>query len=147
MSQFESAIYNRARILFNRRLFINNYFENIKNTLDIKIAKINSSPNDLNEQENEELNKLYTRFIEEIEAIKNYNLNNLQETNDFLTDDANYDDDNTKKVLFKKFCFLIDLDEALKGDKIWNPCKTKLVTSDFYVNGVNQSYYKSLLRR
>ena len=132
-------------VLVKTRLFIDGYFDKIKNTLDIKIAKINSSPNHLNEQEKKELNELYTSFIKEIEEVKRYNLNSLEETNNFLTDNANNDDDDTKKVVFKKFCFLIDPNEAKKGDKIWKPCKPKLVISDFYVDDRNQSLYKSYL--
>lgn len=144
MSRIESEVDNCAKILSERRIFINDYFDKIKNELDIKIAKINSSPNNFNKEENEELNKLYTSFIDEIEEIKQYNLSSLEETNNFLTDNADNDDDNTKKALFKKFCFLIDLNEAKKS-KNWNPSRTKLVISDFYVNERNQSLYKSYL--
>ena len=141
----ESEFENPTNILLERRDFIDGYFDKIKNTLDIEMAKINSSPNHLNEQEKKELNELYTSFINEIEEVKRYNLNSLEETNNFLTDNADNNDDDTKKVVFKKFCFLIDLNEAKKDYKIRKPCKPKLVISDFYVDDRNQSLYKSYL--
>jgi hypothetical protein len=116
---------NKARILSERRLLINDYFDDIKNKIDIRYIEISKG---LNEQRTQELNKLYESFIHEIDAIKQFNLDRLEDTQNCLADD------DSKKNLFTKFCFIFDFSDFKFQFTRSNLLKMKLVVSDCYVN-------------
>ena len=144
-----------------KRVKIDNYFKKIINTIDMKqielTGALETSEENVDSREYKKglLNKYGLLLIDEIETICNYNLeqfelNGDEILNSYKKDTMNADSDEMNSLVFKKFCFLHDVDEneeesnnQLKNSdnkvfyesyELVKMLKFKLVVSEWYLN-------------
>ena len=133
-----------------KRVNIDNHFKKIINIIDIKLIELTgaletSEENaDSREYQKGLLNKYGLLLIDEIETIRNYNLEQFELNSDeilnlYKKDTMNADSDEMNSLVFKKFCFLYDVDEIhnkveVDSDEFVKMVKFKLVISDWYLN-------------
>ena len=133
-----------------KRVKIDNYFKKIKNLIDIKQIELTSALETseenvhLREYKRGILNKYGLLLIDEIETICNFNLeqfelNAYEIMNKYKKDPMNADSDEMNSLVFKKFCFLHDVDEnhnkvVVDSDEFVKMVKFKLVISEWYLN-------------
>ena len=133
-----------------KRVKIDNYFKKIINTIDMKQIELTgaletSEENfDSREYKRRILNKYVLILIDQIETIRNYTLEQFELNadeimNKYNKDTMNADSDEINSLVFKKFCFLHDVDEfhskvVVDSDEFVKMVKFKLVISDWYLN-------------
>ena len=131
-----------------KRVKIDNYFKKIINTIDMKqielTGALETSEENVDSREYKRgiLNKYGLLLIDEIETLCNYNLEQFELNadeimNKYEKDTMNADEINS--LVFKKFCFLYDVDEIqnkveVDSDEFVKMVKFKLVISDWYLN-------------
>ena len=133
-----------------KRVKIDNYFKKIINTIDMKqielTGALETSEENVDSREFKRgiLNKYGLLLIDEIETICNYTLKQFELNadeimNSYKKDTMNADSDEMNSLVFKKFCFLYDVDEIhnkveVDSDEFLKMVKFKLVISDWYLN-------------
>ena len=135
-----------------KRVKIDNYFKKIINTIDIKqielTGALETSEENVDSREYKKglLNKYGLLLIDEIETICNYNLEQFELNADeilnlYKKDTKNADSDEMNSLVFKKFCFLIDVDNihndvVVDADEFVKMVSFKLVICDWYLNEI-----------
>ena len=133
-----------------KRVKIDNYFKKINNLIDIKqielTGALETSEENVDSREYKKgiLNKYGLLLIDEIETICNFNLEQFELNadeimNKYKKDTMNADSDEMNSLVFKKFCFLHDVDEIqnkvkVDSDEYVKMVKFKLVITDWYLN-------------
>ena len=133
-----------------KRVNIDNHFKKIINIIDIKLIELTgaletSEENvDSREYKRGVLKKYGLLLIDEIETICNYTLEQFELNadeimNKYKKDTMNTYSDEVNSLVFKKFCFLHDVDEidnrvVVNSDEFVKMVKFKLVISDWYLN-------------
>ena len=133
-----------------KRVKIDNYFKKIINTIDMKqielTGALETSEENVDSREYKKglLNKNGLLLIDEIETICNYTLQQFELNSDeilnfYKKDTMNADSDEMNSLVFKKFCFLIDVDKihsevVIDADEFVKMVKFKLVICDWYLN-------------
>ena len=133
-----------------KRVKIDNYFKKIINTIDMKqielTGALETSEENVDSREYKRgiLKKYGLLLIDEIETICNFNLEqfelNAEEImNEYKKNPMNADSDEMNSLVFKKFCFLHDVDDIhnkveVDSDEYVKMVKFKLVITDWYLN-------------
>ena len=133
-----------------KRVKIDKYFKQLINIIDIKQIELTSALEtseenvDLREYKRGILNKYGLLLIDEIETISNFNLEQFELNadeimNKYKKDTMNADSDEMNGLVFKKFCFLYDVDEihnkvVADSDEFVKMVKFKLVIFDWFLN-------------
>ena len=134
-----------------KRLYIDDYFKKIINIIDIKLFELTSTLEtsgenvDSREYKMGILKKYGQLLIDEIEKLRIYTLDLFELNTDeiiskYKEGKINADSDEMNSLIFKKFCFLYDVDEIdqktnnKESDELVKMLKFKLVVSDWYLN-------------
>ena len=134
-----------------KRLYIDDYFKKIINIIDIKLFELTSTLEtsgenvDSREYKMGILKKYGQLLIDEIEKLRIYTLDQFELNTDeiiskYKEGKINADSDEMNSLIFKKFCFLYDVDEIdqqtnnKESDEFVKMLKFKLVVSDWYLN-------------
>ena len=138
-----------------KRVNIDNHFKKIINIIDIKLIELTgalktSEENvDSREYKRGILNKYGLLLIDEIETLCNYNLEQFELNadeimNKYKNDTMNADSDEMNSLVFKKFCFLYDVDEIQKKDDSDEFVET--VDSDEFVEMVDSDEFVKMVK-
>ena len=134
-----------------KRLYIDDYFKKVINIIDIKLFELTSTLETSGENVDSKeykmgiLKKYGQLLIDEIEKLRIYTLDQFELNNDEIISKYKEgkmlaDSDEMNSLIFKKFCFLYDVDEIYKktnnqeSDELVKMLKFKLVVSDWYLN-------------
>ena len=134
-----------------KRLYIDDYFKKIINVIDIKLFELTSTLEtsgenvDSREYKMGILKKYGQLLIDEIEKLRIYTLEQFELNTDeiiskYKEDNMIADSDEINSLIFKKFCFLYDVDEIdqktknKESDELVKMLKFMLVVSDWYLN-------------
>ena len=137
----ESDVHNIDEETFNssKRVIIDNYFRDLINKIDVK-TELSLNSIQKNQTQIDELNRLRGILINEIELIRHFNLDTFDATSKdlyakFVGSNGSIGEDELNKLIFKKFCFLIDWNQSY-GDinEDLNRLGTKLVIIDWYLD-------------
>ena len=135
-----------------KRVNIDNHFKKIINIIDIKLIELTgaleTSEENVDSREYKKglLNKYGLLLIDEIETICNYSLEQFELNADeilnlYKKDTMNADSDEMNSLVFKKFCFLLDVynihnDVVVDADEFVKMVSFKLVICDWYLNEI-----------
>lgn len=137
----QSDVHNIDEETFNssKRVIIDNYFRDLINKIDVK-TELSLNSIQKNQTQIDELNRLRAILINEIELIRHFNLDTFDATSKdlytkFVGSKGSIGEDELNKLIFKKFCFLIDWNQSY-GDinEDLNRLGTKLVIIDWYLD-------------
>ena len=132
-----------------KRLYIDDYFKKIINTIDIKLFELTSTLETSGENVDSKeykmgiLKKYGQLLIDEIEKLRIYTLEQFELNTDEIISKYKEgkmiaDSDEMNSLIFKKFCFLYDADDQKtnnkESDELVKMLKFKLVVSDCYLN-------------
>ena len=139
-----------------KRLYIDDYFKKIINVIDIKLFELTSTLETSGENVDSKeykmgiLKKYGQLLIDEIEKLRIYTLEQFELNTDeiiskYKEGKMHADSDEMNSLIFKKFCFLYDVDENdvdeidqktknKESDELVKMLKFMLVVSDWYLN-------------
>ena len=134
-----------------KRLYIDDYFKKVINIIDIKLFELTSTLETSGENVDSKeykmgiLKKYGQLLIDEIEKLRIYTLEQFELNTDEIISKYKEgkmlaDSDEMNSLIFKKFCFLYDVDEIdqktnnKESDELVKMLKFKLVVSDWYLN-------------